>query len=123
MTVEELYASIGGDYAAAKKVLMMDKMIARFVGKLPDDPSFERLMTAGETMDAAGIFNGAHAMKGVCANLGLTTLSAAAGELCEEFRGGRAGRLSDAEVTERLQAIRELYERTVAGIRAFQAQQ
>ena len=55
MTVEELYERIGGDYAAAKKILMMDKMIARFIGKLPGDPSFERLMAGSGSEDYVSV--------------------------------------------------------------------
>ena len=40
MTVQELYERIGGNYAAAKRILMNDTLIARFVAKLPEDKSF-----------------------------------------------------------------------------------
>ena len=119
MTVQELYESIGGNYESAKRILMNDKLIGRFVVKLLDDSSFERLAEASETMDAAGIFEGAHAMKGVCANLGLNELSRGASELAEEFRPGNERKLSDDEVRERVEALRALYERTQDGIRSF----
>ena len=123
MTVQELYANIGGDYASAKKILMMDKMISRFIVKLLDDKSCSRLLTAGQTMDPVGLFEGAHAMKGVCANLGLENLSRAAGELTEEFRPGSARTMDDAAVTDKLAALKADYDKTIAGIRAFAEQQ
>ena len=122
MTVQELYANIGGDYASAKKILMMDKMISRFIVKLLDDKSCGRLLTAGQTMDPVGLFEGAHAMKGVCANLGLDELARAAGEITEEFRAGSPRKLSDEEVRERLDAIAARYRKTAEGIRAYAAQ-
>lgn len=122
MTVQELYESVGGNYDAAKRILMNDTLIARIVVKLPEDPSFGKLSAAAETMDAQGLFEGAHAMKGVCANLGLENLSRAASELTEEFRPGSERKLSDAEVGERVEALRALYGHTVDEIRRFAAE-
>ena len=122
MTVQELYERIGGNYDAARRILMNDTLIARFVAKLPADPSFDKLSAAAETMDARGLFEGAHAMKGVCANLGLENLSRAAAELTEEFRPGNERKLSDAEAEERVEALRALYGHTVDEIRRFSAE-
>lgn len=123
MTVQELYDSVGGSYESAKRTLQMDKLIARFIVKLLDDKSFDRLMAAGESHDPTALFEGAHAMKGVCANLGLDSLSAKASDLAEEFRAGNARKMDDAEVDRRLADIREQYESTVAKIREFAAAQ
>ena len=123
MTVQELYQSIGGNYDAAKSILMMDKLIGKFVIKFLDDKSYEKLNTAVAARDASGAFEGAHAMKGVCANLGLRSLSDLASELAEEFRPGNARKLSDAEVDERMAAISALYGKSIEGIRAFAAEQ
>lgn len=123
MTVRELYESIGGNYDSAKRILMNDAMIARFIKMLPDDRSCERMIAAGEEMDADGLFQGAHAMKGVCANLGLDELSRAAGEITEEFRPGNPRRLSDDEVRGRLAEIRARYGAAVDAIRRFAAEQ
>jgi len=122
MTVQELYESIGGNYDAAKRILMNDTLIARFVAKLPEDQSFGKLSAAAETMDAKGLFEGAHAMKGVCANLGLENLSRAASELAEEFRPGNERKLSDDAVRERVEALRALHGRAVDEIRRFSAE-
>lgn len=123
MTVQELYAQIGGDYESAKRILMMDKMISRFIVKLLDDRCCEKLLDAGERMDGQGLFEAAHALKGVCANLGLMALSQAAGDITEEFRPGKERTMSDAEVSERLAWIKTRYESIVEGIRAFSAEQ
>ena len=123
MTVQELYESVGGDYEAAKRILMNDALIARFIVKLPEDTSFGKLSAAAETMDPQGLFEGAHAMKGVCANLGLTNISGAASELAEEFRPGNPRKLDDGAVRERVEALRALYGRAVDEIRRFAAEQ
>ncbi len=122
MTVQELYASIGGDYAAAKKILQMDKMIERFIAKLPRDKSCEKLIEAWKAGDTQGVFEGAHALKGVCANLGLLKLSAQAGEICDEFRPGDARTMSDDEVEKKIELIRAEYEQASAQILAFAGQ-
>ena len=119
MTVQELYTSIGGSYDSAKKILQMDKLIGKFILKFLNDKSCDRLLTAGAARDAEGIFEGAHALKGVCANLGLDSLSAAASELAEAYRPGKGAQMDGAELDSRLSAIKQQYDSTVAGIQLF----
>ena len=123
MTVQELYESIGGSYDSAKRILPMDQLIAKFVVKFLDDKSFEKIETASQTGDGSGIFEGAHAMKGVCANLGLDSLSKAASELAEEFRPGHDRTMDDAEVQAKIAELKVRYEQTMEGIRQFSAGQ
>ena len=123
MTVQELYEQIGGSYDDAKRTLPMDKLIAKFVVKFLDDKSAERLFSAWDARDAGAIFEGAHAMKGVCANIGLTALSVSASALAEEFRPGSARSMDDAEVQRRVDELHASYDRMVEGIRAFAAEQ
>ena len=123
MTVQELYDGIGASYDSAKRILQMDKLIGKFVLKFLDDKSCEKLMTAWAAKDAAGVFDGAHALKGVCANLGLNSLSEQASAIAEEFRPGNARAMDDAAVDERLAALKANYESTIAGIQAFAAEQ
>lgn len=119
MTVQELYERVGGDYEAAKRVLPMDKLIEKFVLKFLDDNSFDKLLAGWESKDPAAIFDGAHATKGVCANLGLTALSEKASELAEQYRPGNARTMADDEVARRIDELRALHARTIEGIRAF----
>ena len=123
MTVQELYESIGGSYDSAKRILPMDQLIAKFVVKFLDDKSFEKIETASQTGDGSGIFEGAHAMKGVCANLGLDSLSQAASVLAEEFRPGNTRTMDDAEVQAKIAELKVRYEQTMEGIRQFSAGQ
>ena len=60
-------------------------------------------------MDAAGIFEASHAMKGVCGSLDFDAL-------VEEFRAGHERKLTDEEVRGKLGSIEALYRRTVEGI-------
>ena len=121
MTVQELYNRIDGDYTQATNVLRMDKLIDKHIRKLPQNGVVDKLIEAGETMDATALFESAHAMKGVCGNLGLVKLAAAASELSEEFRPGNPRNFTDEEVKEKIAGISGLYEKTKAEIQIYEA--
>ncbi len=119
MTLEELYRSIGGNYDSAKRILQSDRLIGKFIVRFLEDTSAQRLQEAYEKGDKTGIFEGAHALKGVCANLGLDQLSRSASEIAEEFRPGNRQTLSQGELNSRMETIARQYQTTVDGIRAF----
>jgi len=119
MTLEELYAKIGGDYDQARRVLRMDKLIDKHIRKLTNNGVVEQLIKAGENMDPTQLFETAHAAKGVCANLGLKALSDMASAIADEFRPGNARALTDEQVKQRLTAVAELYDRTARGIQQY----
>ncbi len=123
MTIQELYQEICGDYEQALKVLRMDKLIDKHIRKLTNNGVVDGLIGAGEGMDPTELYERAHAMKGVCANLGLTAMAAAASEIAEEYRPGNSRKLSDAEVKERIVKISEMYAGTAEGIRKYEAEQ
>ena len=120
MTLKELYSEICGDYDQAIHILRMDKLIDKHIRRFTASGVVEDLLDAGNKMDPVGLFEKAHAMKGVCANLGLDRLSGMASEITEEFRPGHTRTLSDAEVSERLSAISELYKITADGIKRYE---
>lgn len=119
MTVKELYQNIGGDYEQAIRVLRVDKLVDKHIRKLTSNGVVDQMLAAGEDLDPVQMFERAHAMKGVCANLGLTRLASAASELAEEYRPGNSRKLSDGEVLERLGQIREIYRQTAEGIQKY----
>ena len=59
-------------------------------------------------------------MKGVCANLGLDKLAAAANTITEEFRPGAARKLSDEEVRALLRDAEADYQNTLEQIRLYE---
>lgn len=120
MTLPELYQTIGGDYDQALRVLHIEKLIDKHIRKFPKNGVVDTLLDAGKTMDPTGLFETAHAVKGVCANLGLTALSDAAAVITEEFRPGNARKLSDAEIGEKLHNIEDMYNRIKEGIRQYE---
>ena len=120
MTIKELYAKIGGNYDQAVRVMKSDRLIDKYVRKLTASQVAESLAEAGKTMDPVKLFESAHAMKGVCSNLGLEALANAVNEITEEFRPGNTRRLSDADVQSRLDAIARQYQITAEGIRDYE---
>ena len=120
MTLQELYTTIDGDYDQAIRVLRMDKLIDKHIRKLPKNGIAEKLIDAGKNMDPTELFEAAHAMKGVCANLGLTKLSELASDITEAFRPGNPRTLSDAEVSAKIAEIRALYQKTADGIQKYE---
>lgn len=122
MTIRELYDNIGGNYDHAVQVMKMEKLIDRYIRKLKSSGVGEQLAAAGETMNPEKLFEHAHAMKGVCGNLGLDDLAAAADTITEEFRPGATRKLSDDQVKAQLQKIDAMYRRAVDGIAAYEAQ-
>ena len=120
MTLQELYASIDGNYDHAVQIMRMEKLINRYLSKFPNSGVYEALAAAGESMNPTQLFESAHAMKGVCANMGFDKMSAAAGEITEEFRPGNTRSLSDDEVKARIADIGVMYRHTVDGIRQYE---
>ena len=121
MTIQQLYDRIGGNYEHAVRIMKKDKLIDKYVRKLKDSNVGDALAQAGETMDAVKLFESAHAMKGVCANLGLDALASAADEITEEFRAGNPRTLSDDAVREKVAGILQRYRDTVEGITEYEA--
>ena len=121
MTIQQLYDRIGGNYEHAVRIMKKDKLIDKYVRKLKDSNVSDALAQAGETMDAVKLFESAHAMKGVCANLGLDALASAADEITEEFRAGNPRTLSDEAVREKVAGILQRYRDTVEGIAEYEA--
>ena len=120
MTLQELYQSMGGDYAQAMRVLHVEKLLDKHIRKFPKNGVMETLLAAGEAMDPTQLFETAHAVKGVAANLGLTNISDIASDITEEFRPGAARKLSDAEISEKLAKIRELYQKAADSIKQYE---
>ena len=120
MTLQELYQSIDGNYDQAIRVLRMDKLVDKHIRKLTKNGVIEALLAAEETMDPTQLFETAHAVKGICANLGLTKLSSAASEIAEEYRPGNTRRHSDEQVHEMLRGISALYQYTADGISRYE---
>lgn len=122
MTIQELYAAMDGSYESVKRILPMDKMIEKFLPRLLDDKSFGKLKHARENNnDPKELFEAAHAMKGVLANLGLDNLSKMASVVAEEFRQGKSRTMDDDALNSHLDALEKKFESTLEHIRNYVA--
>ncbi len=119
MNIQELYQSIDGDYDQAIRVLRVEKLVDKHIRRFVDNDVVDGLLAAGSSMDPTDLFEAAHAVKGVAANLGLTKLSDVASEITEDFRPGNERKLSDEDVKQRIETIRELLEQIVYKIRKY----
>lgn len=119
MTLQELYESIGGDLDQALRVLRVEKLVDKHIRKLPANGVVDNLLAAGEGMDPTQLFETAHAVKGVCANLGLLGIANAASDIAEEYRPGNPRTMTDDEVKAKLATIAELYDKAKAGIARY----
>lgn len=88
MTLEECYAAMGGDYADAVGRLRSERMIQKFVLKVPKDESFNLLRRSWDAKDYAEAFRASHTIKGICQNLSITRLGDSAARLTDALRGG-----------------------------------
>ena len=119
MTLAELYSQIDGSYEQAISVLRVEKLIDKHIRKFPQSGIVERLVEAGKTVDATELFESAHALKGVCSNLGLVKIAAAASGIAEEFRPGNGRKMTDDEVKSKISELDALYKNTVNGINRY----
>lgn len=120
MTLQEMYEKIG-NYEEATVRLMNERIIAKFIVKFPEDPTFGQLMEGWEAKDPEAIFQAAHTLKGVCGNLALTPLYDLVADLVEHFRGYQERTISISEAVPMMEAIVEQYEKTVEGIQQYKA--
>ena len=112
MDLKECYNSIGADYEDVLRRLMNERLVRKFVLKFLDDGSFGDLCRSLKEGNGEEAFRAAHTLKGVCQNLGFTSLYEAAHVLTEKLRG----RQTDG-CEELMNRVAEEYEKTVAAIK------
>ena len=119
MTLEQMYAAIGGDYKAVMERLPSADFVRRFALKFLQDDSFPNLKKALEAQDAPtafrAAFRAAHTLKGVCQNLGFDALYAPASALTEALRGGT---LDGADTL--FPPVEKEYQRVVAALKELE---
>ena len=87
MTVKECYEKGGNDYDGVVKRLGSEGLVKRFALKFLKDPSFHELKEVLAQQDGERAFRAAHTLKGVCLNLGFSSLYTVSAELTEKLRG------------------------------------
>lgn len=86
MTVKECYEKVGSDYDGVLKRLGSEALVKRFAVKFLNDPSFQDLTDGLAAKDGEKAFRAAHTLKGVCLNLGFTSLYKVSAELYEQVK-------------------------------------
>ena len=119
MTARELYDKIGADYDAALRRLPMDELVAKFIVRFLDDNSCQKLIETWEAGNEEGMFEAAHAAKGVCANLALTRLYENASVVTDAYRPGREDSRVREDIDKLMKQFKEDYEASVKEINVF----
>lgn len=118
MTIQDVYIELQGDFEDARRRLMNEPMVVRFVKKFPADPSMQQLRDAVEAEDIETSFRAVHTLKSVSGVLGFTKLFEVAVALTEQLRP----RLDYAD-PELLAAVEAEYARTIAVLDKFMAEE
>ena len=119
MTLEQVYAAIGGDYKGVMERLPSADFVRRFALKFLQDDSFPNLKKALEEKDAPTAFRAAHTLKGVCQNLGFDALYVPSSALTEALRGAyNRGSLDGAD--ELFPSVEKEYQRVVEALKALE---
>lgn len=84
--LKDFYAAIGSDYDEVLSRLPSEEILAKFLPRFPEDPTYDALKKAQAQHDVAAAFLAAHTLKGVSASLGLQQLAEAASALTEQLR-------------------------------------
>ena len=115
MTIRECYGELGLDFDAVLSRLVNEKLVQKFALKFLDDPSFQNLKDALDSKDVETAFRAAHTLKGVCLNLGFSSLYEVGAQLTEDLRG----RVIEGSEASQAAVDRE-YQRTENAIRRWQ---
>ena len=115
MLITEFYDKVNGNYDEVKSRLMTDERIIKYLRKFPATGDFENLKAALAEENWELAFRTSHNLKGMCLNLGLTSLFEPSSALCENLRSGSpkedcAPFMAEVEkkYTETLEAIAQL---------------
>lgn len=115
MNIKECYERMGADYGDVIRRLGSESLVEKFTQLFLEDESFNVLREGMERGDVKAAFRGAHTLKGVCANLGYSSLYEVSARLTEELR---TGTLDGTEVS--YGEVKKEYARTVGVIREWQ---
>jgi len=117
MSLIGCYDALGGNYEEVLARLHSQRLVDKFVRKFLSDPSYDLLERSMAAEDWPEAFRAAHTIKGVSQNLSFTTLYQSGSALAEALRHGWT-----PEAPALYDQVRADYARTVAAIRAYEAE-
>lgn len=88
MTLREFYAAIEGNYDEVLGHLMNEKRVLKYLRKLPETDDCRLMNEAFASGSWEDAFRYSHNLKGVSLNLAVSSLAAAADDLCNTVRNG-----------------------------------
>ena len=94
-----------------KRFMGNEKMYMKYIMKFLDDKNFDSIRENLESQNYEAVFNAAHTLKGVTANLGLNPVNAASAEISELLRGKAASEVDAEKVNAVFLVLTESYER------------
>lgn len=104
MTLKECYVSLNGDYDEVMGRLRSERLVQKFVLKFLNDGSYRLLLDSLAAGDRDEAFRAAHTIKGVCANLGFTSLLGSSEKLTEALRDGKPAQPGEEELIDQVKA-------------------
>jgi len=104
MTLKECYVSLNGDYDEVMGRLRSERLVQKFVLKFLNDGSYQLLLDSLAAGDRDEAFRAAHTIKGVCANLGFTSLLSSSEKLTEALRDGKPAQPGEEELIAQVKA-------------------
>ena len=89
MTLQELKAEIDIDIdGSLARFSNFEPMYLKYLKRFINEPTYEALEKAVQEQDFKGIESGAHTMKGIAGNLGLTALVSDFNNIVKQVRAG-----------------------------------
>lgn len=86
MKLTEFYTQINGDYTDVITRFGTQQRTQRFVSLFATDTSYNQFITAMNAKDYQEAFRAIHTLKGICLNLGFTSLLTPVSEITELLR-------------------------------------
>lgn len=112
MNLKEFYDEVNGDYNDMLTRLVNEDLAKKIVKMFLNDPSFNDLTKGLEDKDPELAFRGAHTLKGVSLNLGLTALANKAIDMTEALRA----RVIPENYKEYYDSLKEEYNKVIEAI-------
>ena len=122
MTIEELYAQVGGNYDDALARLCADDLIEVVLGVFLEDTTCPDVVEAWGRGDDAAAFDAAHAAKGMCMNLAFTKLGVLASDITEALRPGNEGLRASTDVNALVCELEAEYAKVCGSVQEYLAQ-
>lgn len=93
-----------------KRFMGNEALYMKFLMKFSDDSNYGIIMENVKKCDYDAVFNGAHTLKGVSANLGLSPVYNASSQITELLRGRQETPVDVAKLDEYIVQLQEAYD-------------